>query len=342
MPANGINTVDNSVAIKAKIYDELLRLQLEPQLLMVENWIDVINNFPNGDEFEQAELGNATVRDYKEGEQIKYDGIDIGTRTFRINNYISSGHKVTKKFQLDSYLADQISAKIPHLESRAIMVDLEQKALKVWRDCLPTDSNNTLVNDFAHKFVAGYSSDATTLDYGVPNYEDFIYAVMALTKAGYTGSPVAIVSPYTAYLMQSSKFIKAYLLYQPMYQSIVQNGAVSGLRFGFNIGGVDVYVSNFTDVVTGELTLKSREQKEANSLTRTGNADVALVFINQPDRRPVRMAWRQMPTFEGRWDMDTQSELYSTIALYGLGVGESKNMVAMICKNASTTSFVAA
>ena len=60
---NGINTRDNAAAIRAKLYSGMLREQLEPELIAM-NYVDVITDFPDGEKWEDVEIGNATVSDY--------------------------------------------------------------------------------------------------------------------------------------------------------------------------------------------------------------------------------------------------------------------------------------
>lgn len=338
---NGINTQSNAAAIRAQIWSSQLRLALEPELLFINNWLDEITDFPDGDKFTDLEMGSATVRDYNEGAQVRFDGIDIGSRDFVINNYKSSGQLITDKMRMDSFIVGQIEANLPAREARALMADLETTALKMWATLQPIANDAYKINGFSHKFVAGYDSAPNATDYGVINPEDMIYGAMALMRAGYTGAPTAIISPYAAYLIQTGKYAKTHLTFQPIFGKIVEGGAMSGFRFAFNMGGVDIYVSNFIDSTASELTLKTREGVES-SLTRVGSADACIMFANEPGRRPVRIAWRKRPYFEGWWDADVQSEKYLTICRYGIGAGDKENFITIITKNADTTSFTAA
>lgn len=325
---NGINTKDNSAAIRAVIYSGILREALEPELIAMK-YVDVINSFPDGDKWQDVELGTATVTDYAEGEEIDFKGIEIGTRDFEINNYVNSGHYVTAKFAQDSYLASQIMAKIPALEARAISADLEQKILGLANKQTLNDANT--LNGMAHRFVAGTSTDG----WGVLTPEDFAYASVALKKVNYIGPKIAIIPAYQEYMIVSNPRIKASLQYNPTFEGIVRDGAMSGMRFAFNIYGWDVYTSEYLPVSSGETSLKDREGAQAfSALTNCG---VAVLFTNIADRRPFRMAWRQMPKFEGQWNMNKQREEYVTTARYGVGMGDTANLVVIICKDVDST-----
>lgn len=334
----GINTKDNAAAIKATIYSGQLRAQLEPDLIAT-NYIDTITDFPDGESWEDLEIGNAVVHDYAEGEDVVFDGLEIGTRRFEINNYIQSGNYITQKFIQDSYLSAQIMAKIAPLQARAIYADLEQKILAMANKQKLGNAN--VVNGYNHRFVAGLGveGDASTNRFGALAPEDFLYAASALKSAGYTGPLVAIVPTYQEYLIGSNPLLSKSLSFNPKWEGIVRDGVSSGMKFAFNIMGFDVYTSEFLPVIKSETGLLDRDGSMKS--TTVTNAGVALMFCNQPDRRPFRMAWRQMPRFEGTWNMYRQREEYVTTARYGLGLGDIENLVVAIVKKDSKSVVTA-
>lgn len=325
---NGINTQNSSAVIRARIYSGMLREELEPELIAM-NYVDMINSFPDGDKWQDVEMGNATVTDYAEGEEIDFKGLEFRTRDFEINEYVNSGHYVTAKFAQDSYLASQIMAKVPALEARAIAQDLEAKILKLANtDQTLNDAN--VYNNMSHRFVAG---DATA-GYGVLTPEDFAYATVALKKVNHIGPKIAIIPSYQEYAIVSNPRLVQSLSYNPKFEGIVRDGAMSGMRFAFNIYGWDVYTSEFLPASSGETSLKARDGSTFSALTNCG---VAVLFANIPERRPFRMAWRQMPKFEGQWNMAKQREEYVTIARYGLGAGDKENLVVIVCADTGST-----
>lgn len=324
----GINTRDNAAAIKATIYSGQLRAQLEPELIAM-NYVDMITDFPDGESWEDLEIGNAVVHDYVEDKDVVFDGLEIGTRRFEINNYIQSGHYITEKFIQDSYLSSQIMAKVAPLEARAIYADIEQKILALPLTGQTAGSANP-INNYSHRFIAGLGTDAATDRFGALAPEDFLYATSALKSAGYTGPVVAIIPTYQEYLIGSNPLVSKSLQFNPKWEGIVRDGVSSGMKFAFNIMGVDVYTSEFLPTLASESGLKDRDGL-ATASTVT-NASIAVIFCNMPDRRPFRMAWRQMPRFEGQWNMYRQREEYVTTARYGLGMGDVENLVVAVVK----------
>jgi hypothetical protein len=328
---NGINSQNSTAVIRATIYSGMLREQLEPELIAM-NYVDVISSFPDGDKWEDVEMGAATVSDYHEGEEIDFKGLEFATRTFEINEYVNSGHYVTAKFAQDSYLASQIMAKVPALEARAIAADLEQKVfdLVMKNKGHKVNDSNTL-NGMQHRFVAGSAEEG----WGVLTPEDFAYATVALNKVNYQGARIAIIPSYQEYAIVTNPRIKASLQYNPKFEGIVRDGAMTGMKFAFNIYGWDVYTSEFLPKSSGETSLKDRDGKV--SFSTLTNCGVAILFTNITDRRPFRMAWRQMPKFEGQWNMAKQREEYVTVARYGLDIGDAENLVVALCKDTDST-----
>lgn len=329
---NGINSQNSKAVIRALVYSGILREQLEPELIAL-NYVDQITSFPDGDKWEDVEMGSATVTDYHEGEEIDFKGLDFATRTFEINEYVNSGHYVTAKFAQDSYLAAQIMAKVPSLEARAIAADLEQKIFNlVMKDGKISKKNDAgLLNGMQHRFVAGTAEDG----WGVLTPEDFAYASVALNKVNYHGPRIAIVPSYQEYAIVTNPRIKASLQFNPKFEGIVRDGAMTGMKFAFNIYGWDVYTSEFLPKSSGETDLKDREGKQ--TFADLTNCGVAILFTNINDRRPFRMAWRQMPKFEGRWNMAKQREEYVTVARYGLDLGDEENLVTILCRDTDST-----
>lgn len=333
MELNGINSQTNSVAIREKIYNAALRSALEPYL-MAQNFVDVITEFTDGEKFIDIEIGNATVHDYVEGTDIVLEGLDMKDREFTINQYRQSGHYITEKFAQDSYVSAKIAAVVPAKEARALAADLEQKIFGL-QSVLQTAGDDNDLEGCPHRWLAGYDATAASQSYGALSLSDFAMAATALHKLGYFGPMVAIIPTFQEYAITTSASFKNALAYQPMYERVFQEGAITGSRFAFNIFGFDVYVSNFTPVIASE-TIAPLGTASTSTIT---NAGLACFFANIPDMRPWRMAWRMMPKFEGNWNMYKRREEFVTVCRYGLGKGETPNFIGVLCKNDTTSAI---
>jgi hypothetical protein len=330
MDLNNINTQNSKAAIKGIIYSGALKALLEPELIGM-NYVDMITDFTDGDTYQEIEMGSANYHEYEEGTPVKYDSIDFGVRTFTINHYATSGHIVTAKFYQDSHLANQIQAAIPSKEARALAAKIEKEIFELHK-VIHTPGEANAIETMSHRFIAGHAVDESEKDFGTITPYDMAYAITALNKANYFGNTVAIVPLYQALAMSQSKALSQSIKYQPQWGSLVNNGALTGMHYTFTLAGVDIYASNFTDVVASEtLNTAGGESKTATK------AGVALVFSNTAGMRPFRMAWRQMPSFTGWFDNDLQVEKYLTICRYGLGAGEKGNLISILCKTDGDT-----
>lgn len=332
MDMNNINTQNSKAAIKGVIYSGALRALMEPELIAM-NYVDMISDFNEGDLYREVEMGNANYREYKEGDQVVFDAFDFGTRDFEINHYATSGHTVTAKFYQDSGLSAQIAAAIPGKEARALAAKIEKEIFELHKVVHKAGEANA-IETMSHRFVAGHSKVEGEKDFGTITPYDLAYASTALTKAGYFGPAVCIVPTYQALLMSQSPALSQSIKYQPLWGDLVTKGALSGMHYTFTLAGVDIYASNFTDVVATEtLNTAGGESKTATK------AGVALMFINNAGERPFRMAWRQMPTFKGWFDDEHQVEKYLTICRYGLGAGEKGNLISILCSTDGSTNI---
>lgn len=322
MELNGINSQTNSVAIREKIYNAALRSQLEPYLL-AQQFVDVVNGFTDGEVFTDIEIGNATVRDYEEGNDIVFEGLDMKDREFRINRYKQSGHYITEKFAQDSFVSAKIASVVPAKEARAIAAHIEQDIFGL-QSQLQVAGNANKIEGCPHRWFSGYDKAAATTVSGSLTLSDFAMAATALHKCGYFGPMVAIIPAYQEFAITQNPSFKGALNHQPAYEKVFMDGAITGSRFAFNIFGFDVYVSNFTPVVSETLA-------DLNGASKAGtDVGVALFFANIPDYRPWRMAWRMMPKFEGTWNMYKRREEFVTVCRYGLGKGETSNFCAVL------------
>lgn len=324
MEFNGINSQTNSVAIREKIYNAALRSQLEPYL-MAQQFVDVVDGFTDGEVFIDIEIGNAKVRDYVEGTDITLEGLDMASREFRINRYKQSGHYITEKFTQDSYVSAKIASVVPAKEARAIAAHIEEDIFAL-QSQIQTAANSNTIEGCPHRWFSGYDAGNASTASGCLSLSDFAMASTALHKCGYFGPMVAIIPAFQEYAITQNASFKGSLNHQPMYEKVFMDGAITGSRFAFNIFGFDVYVSNFTPVVTETLT-------DLNGASKAGtNVGVAMFFANIPDYRPWRMAWRMMPKFEGTWNMYKRREEFVTVCRYGLAKGETPNFCAVLVK----------
>ena len=109
----------------------------------------------------------------------------------------------------------------------------------------------------------------------------------------------------------------------PTAERIVSNSTPTGMKYEMNIFGFDVYSSNY---------LPQSITETVDSVVLTSNGVANFFFSAAPgDTLPWIGAWRQMPTVDSKWNMDSQEWEYMTICEYGLqGDFRPENMVIVL------------
>lgn len=296
---SGMSTQGNQHLIRSQLWTAQLK-QIALDELMGTRYVRMITDFPDGDTLNIPSIGQAVIADYVEGNQITYNSIDTGNFTFTIDKYKSSGTWITEKMRQDSYVAAQVEAAFVPLQSRALAVAMEIDIM----DAGPvgqTVSDSNAINGASHRWVG--SGTSQTID-----IVDFENARFSLRKANMPMSNlVAIVDPTVEYAISTQANLVNLLTPNPQWQSIVQQGSLTGMQFKYNIFGFDVYVSNY-------LKDSISETVNGKSVT-TGVAN--LFFSATAEYMPIIGLIRQPPKVESEYDKDYQREEYVTTARWG-------------------------
>lgn len=264
--------------------------------------------------FNIPSMGEAEQNDFVEGARIKYNKFDTGNYQFTVDKYRYSAYSISKKFERDSFYAnDVIAAFLPRM-SRAIAVGVETRILEV-ANSGQTASDLNVINGANHRFIGSGTNETLAL-------KDFALAQNALSASSVPLTNLtAIVHPSAIYALQTLPNVVNLL--SPMWGNIVTNVTQTGTRFtGMNIYGFDVYSSNYLPTGVNE-TIGGK----------TTGAGVANYFFHAStdDLSPWVGAFTQMPTVEHEYDMDTQENRYLTICEYGFqGNFRPENLVTIL------------
>jgi hypothetical protein len=79
-----------------------LKEVLEDELFAMR-YVDMVQDFPDGDTLNIPSIGQAEVLDFDEGQAVRYTAMDTGNFTFSINKYKSSATYITEKMKQDSF-----------------------------------------------------------------------------------------------------------------------------------------------------------------------------------------------------------------------------------------------
>lgn len=305
-------TTNTDHLIRAELWSTQLKEMFEDELFALR-YVDWLEGFPDGDMFHIPSIGQAEAQDYEEGQAVTYSQIATGDFTFRVTEYVQSGHAITNKMKQDSYLFSQLVAAFVPKEHRAIMKRMEVDCLRIGVD-RQTASNQNIINGAEHRWVGTGANDTMSV-------EDFARARYALNKANVPMTNlVAIVDPSVEFSFNTQSNVVNLMSPNPAWQPIVNSGIGTGMQFKFNIYGFDVYVSQNLKLVGSE-TVNSRA---------VSNGVANIMFSAAPEAMPIVGAVRQPPKVDSEYNKDLQREEYVTTARYGLDLYRPENFVTVL------------
>lgn len=305
-----MNTSNTSQLRRSEVWSSQLKDILTDELQAM-NYVNWINEFPDGDTFIIPSIGQAEVRDYEEGEQITYTPMDTGQFTFQINQYKSSGASITRKAEQDGFYISQLVSQFVPQQERAIMESVEEDIMSLQAKQTSADLN--LINTAPHRYVAsGTNRDLSVTDFAKARY--------SLKMANVPDTDlVAIVDPSVEFTMNTQANLSN-ISYNPKWEGIVSSGIATGMRFMYNIYGFDVYTSNRLDEVASETI---------DSVTAT-NAKANMFFSAATGVQPFIGAWRQMPMVDEEFNKDFQRTEYAVTARWGVDLYRPENLITVL------------
>lgn len=312
---SGFMTTTTPYLIRSDIWTGRIKEAFEADLIGMK-YVDMITDFPDGNQIHIPSIGQAEVYDYEEGQAIRYNLFDTGDYVFNLNEYKASATYITRKMQQDSFYTDRLVSQFVPKQARGIAESMEAAALAIGPTAQTVSSLNT-INGGDHRFVASGTGGRLTP-------QDFARAKYALQKANVPmANLVAIVDPSVEYTLSTMTNL-VNLSYNPSWEGIVRTGISTGMRFVFNIFGFDVYTSNF---------LPKGYSETINSVAVTSGV-ANLFFSTTGDALPFVGAVRQAPIVDSDFNKDFQREEYVTTARYGFGLYRPEAIVTILSSTA--------
>jgi len=313
-----MTTNNVSLLTRAEVWSRELKEILQEDL-MAMNYVRMLADFPDGDTFKIPSIGDARTDDYAEDAAVQYRPLDTGQFQFTIDEYISSGHYITKKAEQDMFYMNELVSSFVPKQRRAIMEHFEATLLEKPEAAYAANAQGQ-INDAYHRMAGGNA--------GRIELADFAYAQYALKKANVPQQQmVAIVDPSVEYYINTLTNL-VNVSNNPMFEGIVADGIATGMRFVKNIYGFDVYTSNFLPDVTDN-ALPERD----GSTTKDFSSDAGkpcYFFSAAADVLPLVGAWRQEPEVDTEYNKDYQRTEFVTTARYGTKLYRPENMVSVV------------
>ena len=302
----GTQNVDHLT--RSLVWSNQLKEVLKDELMGAQ-YVNWLNEFPDGDTFVIPSIGEAVVRDYTENEPVVYDAMDTGEFQFSITDYISSATYITNKAKQDMFYMNQLVSSFVPEQSRAIGRRVETDIFALQSQQTASDLN--VINGANHRFIGSGSNE--TLD-----VTDFARALYALKKANVPQrSLIAIVDPSVEFAINAITNISN-VSNNPRWEGIIESGIGQDMSFIKNIYGFDVYTTNYLSDMNETIDGKTTTAGKAN-----------MFFSADSGVLPFVGAWRQMPTVESEYNKDRQREEYLTVARYGLKLFRPENLVVI-------------
>jgi len=314
MSTGGMVTANTDLLRRSEVWSSTLKEILKDEL-MAQRYVNWLQEFPDGDQFNIPSVGQTQVDDYEENEAVVYRPFDTGEFNFVITEYKSAGTYITKKALQDGFYMSQLEAAfMPEME-RALMVNVETDILGLQNK--QTAANSNLINGKAHRLAGGLA--------GKIELADFAYAKLSLKKANVPMSNmIAIVEPSVAYYAETLTNL-VNVSDNPRWEGIVNDGITTGMRFVKNIYGWDVWESNYLADIASE----TLDEADGTSTAMT-NAKANMFFSAAPGVVPFMGAWRQQPEFDSEYNKDFQRFETVMTARYGLDLFRPENLVVVV------------
>ncbi len=305
--------------VRSELWSSELKELLRDEM-MAQNYVRMLEGFPDGDTFNIPQIGAIQTRDYTDDTAITYDALSTANFTFAIDKYLSSATYITKAASQDSFYSAQLEARFVPEQGRAIMEHFESTTFAAPE--VGVTANSAEAQDgIAHRISGGNA--------GKLELADFAYARYALKKSSVPDRGlVAIVDPSVEFQLNTLTNLTN-VSNNPMFEGIVRDGIATGMRFVANVYGFDVYTSNFLKSDVSDSALAERDGSTTNNFG-TNNGVANLFFSTEGDANPFVGAWRQEPEVDYEYNKDYQRHEYVTTARYGVKKYRAEGIVTIV------------
>lgn len=312
-----MTTANSTLLTRTEVWSSELKDILRDEM-MAQNYVRMLDGFPDGNTFHIPSIGQAQVDNYSEDAAVTYRPLDTGEFTFTVDKYLSSASYMTKKAEQDTFYANELMSRFVPEQERAIMEHFETTTMAAPEAGVSANSQEA-IDGIYHRMAGGNS--------GVIELADFAYARYALKKANVPDqNMVAIVDPSVEFILNTLTNV-VNVSNNPMFEGLVRDGIATGMRFVANVYGFDVYTSNYLADVS-DSALPERDGTTTKNYSST-NGKANLFFSASQTVNPFVGAWRQMPEVDYEYNKDFQRHEFVTTARYGVKLYRPENMVVV-------------
>jgi len=121
-----MTTANSTLLTRTEVWSSELKDILRDEM-MAQNYVRMLDGFPDGNTFHIPSIGQAQVDNYSEDAAVTYRPLDTGEFTFTVDKYLSSASYMTKKAEQDTFYANELMSRFVPEQERAIMEHFEQQ-----------------------------------------------------------------------------------------------------------------------------------------------------------------------------------------------------------------------
>ena len=317
-------TVGNSNAfLEREIYDTLL-LEKLPSVLLPSDFFRNVSNFTSGSTLFVKTVGDVTLQDISEDQQIAFNPIDTGEVQLTITEHVGAAFEITDELREDGNQIDSLLAAQAGLTSKALGERFETDFLQAAFGGLTIGDPNT-INGQQHMRRASGGNEQLTED-------DMALMKLAFDKADVPlANRVLLIDPVSATALDRLVTITDGLDRDPFFMKAREGGFLGpnmqliGNIFGWNI----IATNRLPDVAAGT------NVDGTLSITAAGKANIFMSVIDDASK-PVMGAFRRLPKTESERKINPPKDRFVTTSRYGFGVQRIETLGVIVSDAVAT------
>lgn len=309
-------TTANSVNITRQVvYDTELQESFDEHLLGTALFNDMTADFPDGDEFLVDQIGDVTLSDYEENEDIDFTAIDTSRITLRVTDYPQDGFYMTDKLNQDSHKSAKLFAKRIRKSSQAFMIDMESDALAACNAVqAPGDQNE--INGQPHRAALAAAATAQDVVDAIADIK------LSFDKARVPDAGrIMIVDSTLENKLNKIQGGAVLVSDSPRFESLLETGFSRNFRFLRHIHGFDIMTSNLLPRIASETV-------DGTAVT-DAYCNIAMCVADE-DCRPIMGVIRQRPTAESERNAKKKRDEWSSTARWGFATYRPESVYCLL------------
>lgn len=302
---------------RQEIYSDGLQESFKDNLLGLILLNDVTSMFPDGDNFNVDQIGQATLSDYSENATIDFSKIDTSRINLSLTDYVQDGFFITDVVNMDSWKSDLLFSKRIKESMFAFGKRLEGDLYNS-ANAQQTTANTNTINGQPHRSVLLSTATAQAI---VDTLADI---KLSFDKANVPESGrIMIVDSTLENVLNKLSGTAVLVADSPRFEGLLESGFAKNHHFVRNIHGFDLLVSNLLPVSTAAETVDT-------VVAAIGSVANLAMCIADDDAKPVMGVIRQRPTSEGERNMNKKRDEWSATSRWGFALQRPESLYVLL------------